>query len=138
MAFIEKLDGPALNLSPVEFEGYMQGRRAPSKRGSERQKMARETQDQLEDLKGRQEKVDQGLNALKEQLQHWVQSVKAQIDEVTFQSALTQEEIKAQSEFLQSHSVSTLTQADDVKDQSVLLLDGQESNNNTCLTEAEC
>ncbi|XP_020345597.1 rab5 GDP/GTP exchange factor isoform X2 [Oncorhynchus kisutch] len=138
VAFIEKLDGPALNLSPVEFEGYMQGRRAPSKRGSERQKMARETQDQLEDLKGRQEKVDQGINALKEQLQHWVQSVKAQIDEVTSQSALTQEEIKAQSEFLQSHSVSTLTQADDVKDQSVLLLDGQESNNNTCLTEAEC
>ena len=113
----------------------MQGRRAPSKRGSERQKMARETQDQLEDLKGRQEKVDQGINALKEQLQHWVQSVKAQIDEVTSQSALTQEEIKAQSGFLQSHSVSTLTQADDVKDQSVLLLDGQESNNNTCLTE---
>lgn len=136
MAFIEKLDGPALNLSPEEFEGYMQGRRAPSKRGSERQKMARETQDQLEDLKGRQEKVDQGINALKEQLQHWVQSVKAQIDEVTSQSALAQEEIKAQSEFLQSHSVSTITQAD-VKDQSVLLLDGQESNNNTCLTEAE-
>lgn len=98
--------------------------------------MARETQDQLEDLKGRQEKVDQGINALKEQLQHWVQSVKAQIDEVTSQSALAQEEIKAQSEFLQSHSVSTITQAD-VKDQSVLLLDGQESNNNTCLTEAE-
>ncbi|XP_021477251.2 rab5 GDP/GTP exchange factor isoform X2 [Oncorhynchus mykiss] len=135
VAFIEKLDGPALNLSPVEFEGYMQGRRAPSKRGSERQKMARETQDQLEDLKGRQEKVDQGINALKEQLQHWVQSVKAQIDEVTSQSALTQEEIKAQSGFLQSRSVSTLTQADDVKDQSLLLLDGQESNNNTCLTE---
>ncbi|KAK6306383.1 hypothetical protein J4Q44_G00233080 [Coregonus suidteri] len=109
VAFIEKLDGPALNLSPEEFEGYMQGRRAPSKRGSERQNMARETQDQLEDLKGRQEKVDQGMNALKEQLQHWVQSVQAQIDE-----------------------------ADDVKDQSVLLLEGKESNNNTCLTETEC
>ncbi|KAJ7994269.1 hypothetical protein DPEC_G00264140 [Dallia pectoralis] len=135
VAFIEKLDGPALNLDQEEFEGYMQGRRGPSKRGSDRQKMARETQDKLQDLKDRQEKMDQGMKTFKEELQQWVLSVQAEVNMVTAKSALAQEEIKVQSEFLKSHAVSTVTKADVNEDQSVLLPEDKESNNNTCSTE---
>ncbi|KAL0979395.1 hypothetical protein UPYG_G00184520 [Umbra pygmaea] len=138
VAFIEKLDGPALNISTEEFEGYVQGRRAPSKRVRERQQMARETQEKLHDLKGRQEKVDRETNTLKEQLEQWVQSVQAQVDKATAQSALAQGEMKAQAELLQSHSVSKATQADVIEDQSLHLLEGQEANCNTFLTETEC
>ncbi|XP_010895614.2 rab5 GDP/GTP exchange factor-like [Esox lucius] len=134
VAFIEKLDGPALNLDQEEFEGYMQGR-APLKRGSERRKMARETQDKLQDVKCRQEEVDRGMKILKEQLQQWVLSVQAEVDKVTAQSALAQGEIEAQSESLQSHSVSTVTKKDVVEDQSVVTLEEHESDYNTCLTD---
>uniref|UniRef100_A0A4W6GBQ4 RAB guanine nucleotide exchange factor (GEF) 1 n=1 Tax=Lates calcarifer TaxID=8187 RepID=A0A4W6GBQ4_LATCA len=68
VAFIEKLDGPALNLSPEEFEGYMLHQRAPSA-GSRRQQIASNTQHLLEELTGRQEKLDQGMDALNLQLQ---------------------------------------------------------------------
>lgn len=92
MAFIEKLDGSALNLSPEEFEAYMQGRLA-APRGpvvSEGKRKARETREQLEELGSRQEKVAQGVHALQDQLQQWVQSVQAQVDEVTALSTPTQ------------------------------------------------
>ncbi|XP_035236144.1 rab5 GDP/GTP exchange factor-like [Anguilla anguilla] len=97
VAFIEKLDGPALNLSPEEFEAYMQGRRV-APRGSEGQRRARETREKLVELGSRQEKVTLGVQALQEQLQQWVQSVQAQVDEITAQSPPAQtDEVTAQS-----------------------------------------
>lgn len=119
MAFIEKLDGPALNLSAEEFEGYMLRRRAPSVR-NKRQQAARDTQHLLEELQGRQEKLDQGVDALNVQLQQWVKSIHSQLDEATTQFALVQKEITAQAE-LSSSSHDASLQGDD-KDQSVLVL----------------
>ncbi|KAG7318534.1 hypothetical protein KOW79_018289 [Hemibagrus wyckioides] len=89
VAFIEKLDGPALNLTPEEFNSYMQGRRASSVPAENTgQRKAQENREQLEKLKTRQEKVDQGVRALQEQLDLWVRSVQDQIDEVRAQSVL--------------------------------------------------
>ncbi|XP_053085176.1 rab5 GDP/GTP exchange factor isoform X1 [Pangasianodon hypophthalmus] len=89
VAFIEKLDGPALNLTPEEFNKYMQGRRAPSgPTECAGQRRAQENREQLEKIKNRQEKVEQGVRALQEQLDLWVRSVQDQIDEVRAQSVL--------------------------------------------------
>ncbi|XP_028270035.1 rab5 GDP/GTP exchange factor-like [Parambassis ranga] len=103
VAFIERLDGPALNLSPEEFEGYMQGQRTPSAL-KKRQQTASDTQHLLEELKGRQEKLDQGVDALNVQLQKWVEAVHSQLDEATTTFALVQMEITTQAEFQQSVS----------------------------------
>ncbi|KAI1901166.1 hypothetical protein AGOR_G00057390 [Albula goreensis] len=102
VAFIEKLDGPALNLSPEEFEDYMQGRRVTPKgpRASEGQRRARETREKLEELGGRHERVAQGAQALQEQLQQWVQSVQEQKD-------LIEEQIKAYYDVLEDQGVGT-------------------------------
>ncbi|XP_056141353.1 rab5 GDP/GTP exchange factor-like [Lampris incognitus] len=132
VAFIEKLDGPALNLSPEEFEGYMLRRHAPSRsRGSERKQISSATQHLLEELKGRQEKLDQGMNAVKVQLKQWVEEVQTQVDKATDQSAVLQKEMTAQSELLQS--CSSLVQGvlqdvddDDAKKQSLLMLRDQD------------
>lgn len=89
VAFIEKLDGPALNLTPEEFNRYMQGRRTPSEPAEcTGQRRAQENREQLEKLKNRQEKVEQGVRAFQEQLDLWVRSVQDQIDEVRTQSML--------------------------------------------------
>lgn len=116
VAFIEKLDGPALNLSPEEFEGYMLGQRAPSAL-NRRQQVVSDTQNLLEELKGRQEKLDQGMDALNAQLQKWVQEVHSQLDETRSQFVLAQKEMTAQKE------VSLSTQDD--KEQSVVVLEDQ-------------
>lgn len=126
VAFIEKLDGPALNLSAEEFEGYMLRQRGPSV-GEKRQKVASETQHLLEELKGRQEKLDQGMDALNMELHKWVQAVHSQLDEATTQFALVEKEITAQAELSQVFSSSSHAaplQGDD-KDQSVLVLTDQ-------------
>ncbi|XP_047446754.1 rab5 GDP/GTP exchange factor-like [Mugil cephalus] len=107
VAFIEKLDGPALSLSPEEFEGYMLGHRAPTAL-KKRQQVASNTQHLLEELKGRQEKLDQGVGTLNVQLQKWVQAVHSQLDEATTQFALVQKEITAQAELPPAISLSTL------------------------------
>lgn len=123
MAFIEKLDGPALNLSPEEFDGFMLRQCAPYV-GNKRQQVANDTQHLLEELKGRQEKLDQGVDALSAQLQKWVQSVHSQLDEATTQFGFVQKEIRAQDELSQastSSSCDVSPQGDD-KDQSVLEL----------------
>ncbi|KAF7687591.1 rab5 GDP/GTP exchange factor-like isoform X1 [Silurus meridionalis] len=89
VAFIEKLDGPALNLTPDEFNSYMQGRRAPSEPTEHAGKRrAQENREQLEKLQTRQEKVEQGVRALQEQLNLWVRSVQEQIDKVMSESVL--------------------------------------------------
>lgn len=117
MAFIEKLDGPALSLSPEEFEGYMLGQRTPSAL-NRRQQVISDTQNLLEDLKGRQEKLDQGMDALNVQLQKWVQEVHSQLDETRSQFVLSQKEITAQKEVLLS--------TQDNKEESVLVLEDQD------------
>ncbi|XP_070712173.1 rab5 GDP/GTP exchange factor-like [Pempheris klunzingeri] len=126
VAFIEKLDGQALNLSPEEFEGYMLRQRGPSV-GDQRLKVASDTQHLLEELKGRQEKLDQGVDTLNVQLQKWVQAVTSQLDEATTQFALVQKEITAQAEHSQvfSSSAHNASLQGDDKDQSVLLLTDQ-------------
>ncbi|XP_019956575.2 rab5 GDP/GTP exchange factor-like [Paralichthys olivaceus] len=126
VAFIEKLDGPALNLSPEEFESYMLNQRAPSG-GIKRQQTTSDTKHLLEELQGRQEKLDQGMDSLNVQLQKWVQAVHSQLDEATAQFALVQKEITAQAAFsngVSSTSHDALPQGDD-KDQSVLVLADQ-------------
>lgn len=119
MAFIEKLDGPALSLSPEEFEGYMLGQRTPCAL-NRRQQVISDTQNLLEDLKGRQEKLDQGMDALNAQLQKWVQEVHSQLDETRSQFVLAQKEIMAQKEVLLS--------TQDNKEESVLVLEDQDGD----------
>lgn len=111
MAFIEKLDGPALSLSPEEFEGYMLGQRTPCAL-NRRQQVISDTQNLLEDLKGRQEKLDQGMDALNAQLQKWVQEVHSQLDETRSQFVLAQKEV--------------LLSTQDNKEESVLVLEDQD------------
>ncbi|XP_040899043.1 rab5 GDP/GTP exchange factor-like [Toxotes jaculatrix] len=126
VAFIEKLDGPSLNLSPEEFEGYMLHQRAPSE-GDKRQQIANDTQHLLDELKGRQEKLDQGMDALNVQLQKWVQAVHSQLDEATAQFAVVQKEITAQAELSQVSPSSSqdASPEGDNKDQSVQVLSDQ-------------
>lgn len=97
MAFIEKLNGPALSLSPEEFEGYMRGQRAPAAL-TKRQQLVGETQHLLEELQGRQEKLHQGVDALSVELQKWVQAVNSQLDETTTQFTEVQKDITVQAE----------------------------------------
>ncbi|KAF6729662.1 Rab5 GDP/GTP exchange factor [Oryzias melastigma] len=59
VAFIEKLDGPALNLSPEDFESYMRGQRAPSV-AAKRHQVARDTQRLLEELQGQTRETSPG------------------------------------------------------------------------------
>lgn len=123
MAFIEKLDGPALNLSPEEFEGYMLRQCTPVARNRRRQ-VASDTQHLLEELKGRQEMLDQGVDALNVQLHKWVQSVHSQLDEAAAQFELVQKEVTAQDELSQASSSSYCDSSpqEDNKDESVLEL----------------
>ncbi|XP_076843338.1 rab5 GDP/GTP exchange factor-like [Brachyhypopomus gauderio] len=89
VAFIEKLDGPALNLTAEEFNSYMQGRTVPPRPPEgDSKKKAQENRQQLEDLKKRQESVEQGVRALREQLDQWVRCVQEQVEEVRARSTL--------------------------------------------------
>ncbi|TNN62566.1 Rab5 GDP/GTP exchange factor [Liparis tanakae] len=127
VAFIEKLDGPALNLSPAEFEGYMLRQRAPSE--GKRQQVASDTQHLFEELKGRQEKLDQGMDELNVQLQTWVTAVHSQLDEATAQFALVQKEMAAQGELSRGSSSSShdASPQEDDTDESVLVLTDQDA-----------
>lgn len=123
MAFIEKLDGPALNLSPEEFDGYMQGQRTPSAL-NRRQQVVSDTQNLLKELKGRQEKLDQGMDDLNVQLQKWVQEVHSQLDETRSQFVVAQKEMTAQK------VASSSTQEN--KEQSVLVLEDEGPKDTGC------
>ncbi|KAJ3604208.1 hypothetical protein NHX12_028949 [Muraenolepis orangiensis] len=109
MAFIEKLDGPALNLSQEDFDGYMSRGQPPSGRGEaerRRRSLAQSTQRLLGELKERQERLDQGAHALEEQLQLWVSDVDARVDEARLRSGRIQKDLSALSE-LAGHSSSS-------------------------------
>lgn len=66
-----------------------------------RSQVASATQHLLEELKGRQEKLDQGMDVLNVELHKWVQAVNSQLDEATMRFALVQKEITAQSKLPQ-------------------------------------
>ncbi|XP_047236792.1 rab5 GDP/GTP exchange factor-like [Girardinichthys multiradiatus] len=122
VAFIEKLDGSALNLSPEEFEGYMRGQRAPAAL-TKRHQVANDTQKLCEELQGRQQKLHQGVVALTMELQKWVHVVHSQLDEATSQFDKVQKEITAQAEA--SQVMSSLAQdgsQEKVKEQQPVLL----------------
>lgn len=92
--------------------------------GLKRLQVASDTQHLLEELQGRQEKLDQGMDALNMQLQKWVEAVHSQLDEATAQFALVQKEVTSQAELsqvLSSSSHDASIQGED-KDQSVLVL----------------
>lgn len=133
MAFIEKLDGPALSLSPEEFEGYMQRRYTPGV-GSRRQQVANDTHQLLEELQGRQEKLHQGVDALNVELLQWVQTVDSQFDEATQQFALVQQKITSQAENLQDVSSSSAKASlqENSKDHSVLTAQGEVPKHTDC------
>lgn len=133
MAFIEKLDGPALNLSPEEFDGYMQRRYTPGV-GSRRQQVASDTHRLLEELKGRQEKLHQGVDALNLELLQWVETVDSQFDEATQQFALVQQKITSQAEHLREVSPPTaeVSLQENGKDHSVL------AEQNVVLKHTDC
>uniref|UniRef100_A0A8C6PZY4 Rab5 GDP/GTP exchange factor-like n=1 Tax=Nothobranchius furzeri TaxID=105023 RepID=A0A8C6PZY4_NOTFU len=97
VAFIEKLDGPALSLSPEEFESYMRGQRAPAAL-TKRQQVVGDTQHVLEELQGRQERLQHGADVLGVELQEWVRAIHTQLDEATNQLVEVQKEMKAQAE----------------------------------------
>lgn len=133
MAFIEKLDGPALNLSPEEFDGYMQRRYTPGV-GSRRQQVANDTHQLLEELKGRQEKLHQGVDALNLELLQWVQTVDSQFNEATQQFALVQQKITSQAEHLQDVSSSSAQASlqENSEDHSVLAAQGVVQKHTDC------
>ncbi|XP_029018253.1 rab5 GDP/GTP exchange factor-like isoform X2 [Betta splendens] len=135
VAFIEKLDGPALKLSPEEFEGYMMRQSAPYA-GNRRQRVASDTQHLLEELNGRQEKVDQGIDALSVQLQKWVQSVHSQLDDAEAQFVVVQKKITAQGELshLSPSSSHNASQQGEHEEQSVLELTAE----NAGPTDTDC
>ncbi|KAJ8380279.1 hypothetical protein SKAU_G00010570 [Synaphobranchus kaupii] len=130
VVFIEKLDGSALNLSPEEFEAYMQGRRV-ARRGSEGQRRARETREKLLELGGpageEQEQVDEITTQSTPAQTDEVMSppVPTQVDEVTAISAPDQaqvDDVTAQSSPAQMEEMTANSgpaQADDVIDLSV-------------------
>lgn len=121
VAFIEKLDGPALNLSPEEFEGYMLRQRAPAVI-NKRLQITSNTQNLLEELQGRQEKLDEGMDALNVQLQEWVKAVNFQLDEATAQFSLVQKEVLVQTELVELSPSSNLSQQEVDQEQSVMAL----------------
>ncbi|XP_051923797.1 rab5 GDP/GTP exchange factor-like [Hippocampus zosterae] len=92
VAFIEKLDGPSLNLSPEEFEGYMRRRQTPAAVNGLRE-VSCETRHLLDELTSRQERLHRGVDALNVQLQTWVQAVHTQIDQATSELVLVHEEV---------------------------------------------
>ncbi|XP_029961528.1 rab5 GDP/GTP exchange factor-like [Salarias fasciatus] len=123
VAFIEKLDGPKLNLSAEEFEGYMLGQRAPSAL-NRRQQVASDAKQLLDELTDRQERLDQGVDAFSAQLQRWVQAVTSKLDDAGAQLVHVQKEIGAQAAVSQSASSSTQDESpqEDDEEQPVLVL----------------
>ena len=104
MAFIEKLDGSALNLSQEEFDDYMSSRAPSGQRAAERQRGAQSTQHILDELKFRQQQLDQGANDFQAELQQWVREVNTKVDEAQLRSGFIQKDLRAHCGLAQSAS----------------------------------
>ncbi|XP_059920538.1 rab5 GDP/GTP exchange factor-like isoform X1 [Gadus macrocephalus] len=104
VAFIEKLDGSALNLSQEEFDDYMSSRAPSGQRAAERQRGAQSTQHILDELKVRQQQLDQGANDFQAELQQWVREVHTKVDEAQLRSGFIQKDLRAHCGLAQSAS----------------------------------
>ncbi|XP_039628156.1 rab5 GDP/GTP exchange factor-like isoform X2 [Polypterus senegalus] len=88
VTFIEKLDGPSLNLSEDQFQDYMQAGRSASLQESVTTNHLSSVQkawrniEQLAELQGRQERLTLGVQNMQKELDEWVQSVKEQVETV--------------------------------------------------------
>ncbi|XP_058889259.1 rab5 GDP/GTP exchange factor-like isoform X1 [Acipenser ruthenus] len=94
VTFIEKLNGPSLNLTPEQFEGYMQGRKPEERESpvsepeSEGLRLAKKNRELLGEIEKRQERVALGMREMEEELGKWVQSVHAQVQEIKAKAPL--------------------------------------------------
>lgn len=111
----------------------MQRRYTPGA-GSRRQQVANDTHQLLEELKGRQEKLHQGVDALNLELLEWVQTVDSQFDEATEQFALVQQKINSQAEHLQdvSSSSAKVSTQENSNDHSVITAQDVVLNHTDC------
>lgn len=85
---------------------------------STREQLCCDTQNLLEELKGRQEKLDRGVDVLYAELNKWVQGVNSQLDETMTKFAVVQKEIVAQAELtdFESSSSSNVSPQEEDKD----------------------
>ncbi|KAK6476567.1 rab5 GDP/GTP exchange factor-like [Huso huso] len=94
VTFIEKLNGLSLNLTPEQFEGYMQGRKPEERESlvsepeSEGLRLAKKNRELLGEIEKRQERVALGVREMEEELGKWVQSVHAQVQEIKAKAPL--------------------------------------------------
>lgn len=90
-------------------------------RSSTREQLCCDTQNLLEELKGRQEKLDHGVDVLYAELHKWVQAVNSELDEALSKFAVVQKEISAQVELGDSESSShNVSPQEEDQDQVVL------------------
>lgn len=80
----------------------------------------------MEELKGRQEKLGQGVDVLSTELQKWIQAVNLQLDEALTKCALVQKEIMAQVEHADSESSPPHNVSPQEEDQDKVVLSDQE------------
>lgn len=86
-----------------------------------REQLCCDTQNLLEELKGRQEKLDQGVDVLYAELHKWVEAVNSQLDEALTKFAVVEKEIMAQVELADSESSTRHNVSPQEEDQVVLV-----------------
>lgn len=96
------------------------------RRSSTREQLCCDTQNLLEELKGRQEKLDRGVDVLYTELHNWVQAVNSELDEALSKFSLVQKEIMAQVELADSESSSSHNVSPQKEDQDQVVLVDEE------------
>ncbi|XP_059843946.1 rab5 GDP/GTP exchange factor-like isoform X2 [Hypanus sabinus] len=91
VSFIEKLNGPSLNITHEEFEQYMQGHKLPARKiqscpllqsaDSEIQQMHSNLQILLSQLWERQDRIISEVKKLEQEVLEWKRSVKEEVEE---------------------------------------------------------
>lgn len=100
----------------------MQRQHAP-RGGSRRQQISKDAKNLLEELKGRQEKLDQGMDVLNAELHKWVQTVHSQLDEVVMQFGQVKKEITTQAELSDDVSLSNKASPQEADGDRFVLID---------------
>lgn len=88
-----------------------------------REQLCCDTQNLLEELIGRQEKLDQGVDVLYTELHKWVQAVNSELDEALSNFAVVQKEIITQVELADCESSSSHNASPQEEDQDQAMLD---------------
>lgn len=88
---------------------------------STREQFCCDTQNLLEELKGRQEKLDRGVDVLYAELHKWVEAVNSQLDEALTKFAVVEKEIMAQVELADFESSTPHNVSPHEEDQVVLV-----------------